>query len=168
LKLNKNDIVERLTALSPRERLLFAGGVIIIVVYSLYLIIVAPIAAEKVLLTQKINAQQQAFQHIKKISAEVASLRKNNLNTIDNMDVQSLMTVVDSSSKQLEVKPAIKRMIPDGADKVTLWLENIAFDTLTYWLVVLETKHAITVNQISINREPSSDGTVSAKVLLSN
>jgi general secretion pathway protein M len=76
------------------------------------------------------------------------------------------MAVVDASSQQLEVKPAIKRMIPDGADKVTLWLENIAFDKLTDWLAVLETKHAITVSQVSINREQTQVGTVSAKLLL--
>jgi len=168
LKLEKNDILQRLAELSPRERLLSAGGVIITLFYGLYLLIVAPIASEKYQLEQKINAQQQVYQHIKKISAEVAELRKNKQDTVDSVDEQSLMTVVDASSNQLEVKPAIKRMIPDGADKVTLWLENIAFDKLTYWLAVLETKHAITVNQISVNREQTNIGTVNAKLLLSN
>lgn len=168
LKLEKNDILRRLAELSPRERLLSAGGVVVIVFYGLYLLIYAPIAADKIQLEQKINVQQQAYQHIKKISAEVAALRKNTQDTPNSVDVQSLMAVVDTSSNQLEVKPAIKRMIPDGADKVTLWLENIAFDKLTYWLAVLETKHAITVNQISINREQTNMGTVNAKLLLSN
>jgi len=168
LKLEKNDILRRLAELSPREQLLSAGSVVVIVFYGLYLLIVAPIAEEKILLEQKINAQQQAYQHIKKISTEVAALRKNKPDTVDSVDEQSLMAVVDTSSNQLEVKPAIKRMIPDGADKVTLWLENIAFDKLTYWLAVLETKHAITVNQISINREQTNMGTVNVKLLLSN
>jgi len=51
---------------------------------------------------------------------------------------------------------------------VTLWLENIAFDKLTNWLAVLETKHAITVDQISVNSEQTNKGTVTAKLLLSN
>ncbi len=168
LKLEKNDILQRLAELSPRERLLSAGGVIVILFYGLYLLIYAPVAAEKILLEQKINAQQQAYQHIKKISAEVVELRKNRQATVNSMDAQSLMAVVDASSNQLEIKPAVKRIIPDGTDKVTLWLEKIAFDKLTYWLAVLETKHAITVNQISINREQSNTGTVNAKLLLSD
>jgi general secretion pathway protein M len=167
LKLEKNDILRRLAELSPRERLLSAGGVIAILFYGLYLLIYAPVAAEKNLLEQKINAQQQAYQHIKKISAEVAGLRKNRQNTVNNPDVQSLMAVVDVSSNQLEIKPAIKRVIPDGADKVTLWLEKIAFDKLAYWLAVLETKQAIKITQISISREQTDTGTVNAKLLLS-
>lgn len=168
LKLEKNDILQRLAELSPREKLLSACSVVAIVFYSLYLLIYAPIAMEKTQLEQKINAQQQTYRHIKKISVEVAALRKNKQDTIKSGEEQSLMAVVDESSNQLEVKPAIKRMIPDGADKVTLWLENVAFYKLSYWLAVLETKHAITVNQISINREQTNTGTVNAKLLLSN
>ena len=168
MKLNKNDIQQRLAALSPRERLLSVGVVVFIVFYGLYQLIIAPIAAEKILLEQKINAQQQSYQTIKKISVEVAGLRKNQQDTVKSEEGQSLMAAIDASSNQLEIKPAIKRMIPDGADKVTLWLENIAFDKLTNWLAVLETKHAITVDQISVNREQTNKGTVTAKLLLSN
>jgi len=168
LKLNKNDILQRLAALSPRERLLSVGVVVFIVFCGLYQLVIAPIAAEKILLEQKINAQQQSYQTIKKISVEVAGLRKNQQDTVKSEEGQSLMAAIDASSNQLEIKPAIKRMIPDGADKVTLWLENIAFDKLTNWLAVLETKHAITVDQISVNREQTNKGAVTAKLLLSN
>lgn len=168
LKFEKNDVLQRLRELSPRERLLSAGAVILILCYGLYALLYAPIAADKILLEQKINAQQQAYQHIKKISAEVTELRKNGQGPATNRDVQSLMAVVDESSLQLEVKPAIKRLIPDGTDKVTLWLEKVAFDKLAYWLAVLETKHAITVNQISLTHEPADAGTVNARLILSN
>jgi general secretion pathway protein M len=167
LKLGKNDILHRLAGLSRRERLLSAGTVVGIVFYGFYLLIYAPIAAEKLLLAQKINVQQLAFQQLKKISAEAVALRKNNPDTVGNKNAQSLMAVIDSSSKQLEVKPAIKRMMPDGIAKVTLWLEGIAFDQLIYWLSVLETKHAITVDQIGISREQTKNGSVNAKLLLS-
>lgn len=168
MKLNKNDILQRLAALSPRERLLSVGVVVFIVFYGLYQLIIAPIAAETILLDQKINVQQQVYQAIKKTSVEVAGLRKKQQNIVKSVDGHSLMAVLDASSNELEIKPAIKRMIPEGDDKVTLWLENIAFDKLTNWLAVLETKHAITVDQISINREQTNKGAVTAKLLLSN
>ena len=169
MKLNKNEFLQRLEALSPRERLLSAGVIVFIVFYALYQLIIAPIAAEKILLEQKINAQQKIYHAIKKTSLEVATLRKNQQDTVvDSVDGQSIMTIIDASSNELDIKPAIKRMIPEGADKVTLWLENIAFDKLTLWLAMLETKHAITVDQISINREQTNKGTVTAKLLLSH
>jgi general secretion pathway protein M len=168
LKLDKIDLLQRLAELSPRERLLSAGGVMATLFYGLYLLIYAPIAEESIQLEQKINAQQQIFQHLKKISMEVAGLRKSTQDNVISTDKQSLMAVVDASSTQLEVKSAIKRMVPDGADHATLWLENISFDKLTYWLAVLETKHAIMVNQISISAQQNTMGTVNAKLLLSH
>ena len=166
LKLEKNDMRQRLAALSPRERYLAVGGLVAIVSYGLYGLIYTPIAEEKIVLSQKIIAQQQALLQIKKISVEVAALRLNKLETVINEDQPSLMAVVDTSSAEMDIKPAIKRMIPDGADKATLWLEKISFDKLTDWLSVLETKQGITVEQISINREQGNDGRVNAKLLI--
>ncbi len=166
MKLGKNEILQRFSALSPRERLLSAGTIAGIVFYSLYLFIYEPIASEKILLEQKINVQQQTYQQLKKISAEVNALRINNPNPIGDNDAQSVMAVIDASSKQLEISQATKRIIPDGTDKVTLWLENIAFDKLILWLAVLETKHAIKVDQIGVNNEQTKSGVVNAKLLL--
>jgi general secretion pathway protein M len=166
LKLEKNDILRRLAEFSPRERFMAVGGVLVVLFYGLYLVVYAPIAAEKALLEQKINAQQLAYQQIQKISLEVAALRQNKPASEIVTDDQSVMTVIDASSNQMEVKPGIKRMIPEGADKVTLWLENIAFDKLINWLAILETKHAITVEQISINRQQANKAVVNAKILL--
>ncbi len=161
-------MLQRLAALSPRERYLAVGGLVAIVFYGLYGLVYEPIAEEKIVLGKKIAAQQQAFLQIKKTSVEVAALRLNKLDTVINESQPSLMAAVDTSSAQMDIKPAIKRMIPDGADKATLWLEKIAFDKLTVWLSVLETKQGITVEQISIHREPANDGTVNAKLLLKN
>jgi general secretion pathway protein M len=168
MKLNKNDLLQRLQELSPRERVLSVATLIIIVFYALYLLIVAPIATDKVLLEQKIKAQQQAFQYLKKISVEVTELRKSQQSSPLEQEGQSLMSVVDASSAQLQIKPAIKRVIPEGVDNVTVWLENANFDQLSVWLVALETKHGIKVSQISITREPVNKGQVSAKIVLSN
>jgi general secretion pathway protein M len=169
LKLNKNEFLQRLETLSPRERILSIGVIVFIIFYALYQLVISPIAAEKILLEQKMNAQQRIYQSIKKTSLEVAELRKNQQDTaVDSIEGQSIITVIDASSHELDIKSAIKRMIPEGADKVTLWLENIAFDKLTLWLAVLETKHSITVEQISISREQTNKGTVTAKLLLSH
>lgn len=167
MKLNKNDLLQRIQELSPRERILSVATLIIIVFYTLYLLIVAPIATDKVLLAQKIKAQQHAFQYLKKISAEVTELRKSQQSSPLEQEGQSLMSVVDASSAQLQIKPAIKRVIPEGVDNVTVWLEKAGFDQLSVWLAVLETKHGITVSQLSITREPLNKGWVSAKIVLS-
>ena len=168
MKLEKSDLLRRFERLSPRERLWSISCIIFIIFYGLYMLVYAPITEETVLIEQKISAHQLIYQHIKKISTEVASLRQNAQIMPNAGGEQSLMAVLDASSQQMEIKPGIKRMIPEGTDKVTLWLENISFDKLSQWLAVLETKHAITVTQVNINREANKLGSVNAKLLLSN
>ena len=77
------------------------------------------------------------------------------------------MAIIDASSIQMAIKPMITRVNPNGADKVTLWLENSSFDQFIDWLSVLETKHGITVNEISISLDEANVSRVTVKVLLS-
>jgi general secretion pathway protein M len=166
LKFGKNEIQQRFSALSPREQILSAGTIAGIVFYSLYLLIYEPMASEKIFLEQKINVLHQTHQQLKMISEEVNVLRTSHSNPIVDSNAQSVMAVIDATSKQLEISQATKRIIPDGADSVTLWLENIAFDKLILWLAVLETKHAIRIDQISIENQKTKSGIVNAKLLL--
>jgi general secretion pathway protein M len=168
LKLEKNEILQRFSGLSPRERILSVGTLVGTMFYGFYLLIYEPLSAEKILLEQKIYAQQQIYRQLKKINAEANDLRKNNPTPFGTNATQSLMAAIDASGKQLEISHGIKRMTPDGANKVTLWLENIAFDKLILWLAVLESKHAIKVDQVSIVREQTKSGLVNVKLLLAN
>jgi len=166
LKFGKNEVLQRFLELSPRERFLSAGTIAGIVFYCFYLIIYKPIASENILLEQKINAQHQTYQQLKIISAEVNVLRTNNSIPIGDDGTQSVMAVIDTSSKQFEISQATKRIIPEGTNKVTLWLENIAFNKLILWLAELETKHSIKVDQTSVINQKTKSGMVNAKLFL--
>jgi len=168
MKLNKNDLVQRLEALSLRERLLSAGTVLFIIFYGFYLLIYVPIANEEILFDQKIAAQKLAYQHLKQLSKEVAELQKNQIKVVKSQEGQSLMNIIDSSSIQLQIKPTIKRVVPDDASKVTLWLENTSFDQFIDWLIALESKHGITVSQLKLTSDQQEIGRVSIRVQLSN
>ena len=101
MKLNKNEILLKLSELSPRERLLSVVIVVVVVIYSGYLLVFAPIATDNMLLEQKIKSQQQALQYLKKISVEVAELRKNHPGIVKGQDGESLMAIIDASSIQI-------------------------------------------------------------------
>ncbi|MFA5984151.1 MAG: type II secretion system protein M [Methylococcaceae bacterium] len=170
MKLNKNELIQRWEQLSARERLMVVGAGLALLFYSFYLILYAPIASETQILAQKIDAQQRIYLQLQNIAQQVLELRQSAVDPNGAIETspQSLMAIVDNSSTQMALKPTIKRVIPDGVDEVTLWLENIAFDTLSHWLAILETKHGIHVNQISINSDGKQIGIVNAKVLLAS
>lgn len=154
--------------MSPRERFLSVLATVVVLFYSAYLFVVAPILADNIVLEQKIKAQQQAYQYLNNISTEVERLRNQQPKMDDNLQGQSLMAIIDASSSEKDMKSCIKRMIPDEADTVSLWLENCSFDRFIEWVAVLEAEHSITVNQISVEAEQVNKDKVSIKVMLSH
>lgn len=166
MKLEKNDILKHWQVLSQRERLMALAGVVLISLYGLYLLIIQPLTAESLLLQQKIDAQAQAYRHLQQISAEVLALRQQgiSLSTDSAQSDQSPMAVIDSSSQSLEIKPAIKRVQPDGADNATVWLEQVSFDKLIDWLAMLEANHGLQVTGIDIENPAIGKGDVNVKL----
>ena len=155
-----------LERLSLRERVMLAGGITVLLASALYAFTYMPIVEEQQRLMLGIEAQQQLKTYLQSISSEVEQLRQNTIASPEIDTSQSQMSVIDSSSEQSGVKPAIKRLVPEGQDKVTLWLEKCDFDKLIYWLAVLDKQHAIHVKQINISRDQVDAGLVSGKVLL--
>ena len=154
--------------MSPRERFLSVLAMVVVLFYGVYLFVVAPILADNIVLEQKIKAQQQAYQYLNNISTEVIRLR-NQQPKMDNDEQRlSLMAIIDASSAEKDMKPFIKRMIPDETDTVTLWLENCSFDRFIEWMAVLEAEQGISVNQISVEAEQVNKDKVSIKVMLSH
>ena len=168
MKLNINNYLKQFAGLSPRERFLSVLAMVVVLFYGVYLFVVAPILADNIVLEQKIKAQQQAYQYLNTISTEVERLRSQQPKMDDNLQGQSLMAIIDASSLEKDMKSCIKRMIPDEANTVTLWLENCSFDRFIEWIAVLEAEHGITVNQISVEAEQVNKDKVSSKVILSH
>ncbi|AMK78337.1 general secretion pathway protein M [Methylomonas methanica] len=148
--------------------MLALGGLLVVLVYGAYLLFYQPIAEQSRLLTQKIQAQRQIYNYLQQVGNEAAVLRQQATVDvpIEGADKQSPMAVVDFSSQQLDIKPAIKHLSPEGEDKVSVWLEHLSFDKLMSWLAILETRHRLQVLQIDIEKPNDAEGMVNAKVLL--
>ncbi|MDO9104731.1 MAG: type II secretion system protein GspM [Methylovulum sp.] len=160
-------MINKLQQLSLRERMLLVGGVAVLLVSGLYAFAYMPIIEGQQRLSAAIATQQELTNLLQTISAEAAGLQGNKQEPAgDNSSQPSLMGLIDASSAPSGIKPAIQRLIPEGQDKVTLWLEHGEFDTLIGWLAMLDKQHAVTVQQIAISREPGDAGLVSGKLLL--
>lgn len=58
---------------------------------------------------------------------------------------ESLLSLVDSTAKSGQLGTALKRVQPDGEQKVRVWLEAASFDDVVRWLTALETRHGVHV-----------------------
>lgn len=157
-----------LLQLSLRERILLIGGLSVLFMSGLYAFTYLPLIEEQQRLNTAIDAQRQLKIYLQGIGAEAAALQVNTAEATEIADTaQSLIGIIDTGSEQAGIKAAVKRLIPEGPDKVTLWLEQCNSDQLLAWLVKLDKEHAITVQQITVSREQANAGLVSGKLLLS-
>ena len=66
---------------------------------------------------------------------------------------KSLLALVDETAKQSRLGQAMKRVEPEGQDKVRIQLDDALFDDMTQWLEKLETSYNIRVERISIDKQ---------------
>jgi len=141
--------------LKPRERMfiMIGGGFFLILV--LYLAVLEPLIIKVDELTVKVDKQKTLVKSLKSMSKEVALLRQNTGGAvISKRQGQSLLVLVDRTSKREKLAKSITRIEPDGTARVRVWLEKAAFDDLIKWLSVLESKYNILVETAVVDKTP--------------
>jgi general secretion pathway protein M len=68
----------------------------------------------------------------------------------------SLLSVVDKTSSQKGLKNAIKRLTPEGNDKVRISLENAEFDKVIAWLAQLAKEYRLHVESLTLHPNESA------------
>lgn len=150
--------------LQPLERIYVIGGGIAMVVFLLYLMVWMPLG-NKVKTSRETVAQQR--QDVEWMRAAGEQVRKLGLNRpANNINRnRSLLAVVDQDIQAAQLKGALQRMEPDGAQSVKIWISKGSFDALIGMLGKLETTQGISVKSLSIN-PTDTQGLVDARVTL--
>src|SRR5690606_18575810 len=78
---------------------------------------------------------------------------------------QSLVALVDRTSRAYGVAGSLGRQTPDGANAIRVEFRGAAFDDLLGWLVELEREHGVTVVQSPVTGTRDA-GRVNGSVLL--
>ena len=76
---------------------------------------------------------------------------------------QTLLSVISTTAQRLSIKP--NRLQPEGNDTVSVWFDQVAFNTLVKLLSELDSRHGVTVKQITIDREDTA-GMVRTRIVL--
>ena len=153
---------EYLDRLSERDRLLLmlaAAAVIILLVFAGW----HSFASRVDRMHDVLSSRQATLAYMKQAAQQVRQLRGNA--PVHSSTGQSLMALLDSTARQSGLHDAVKRVDPDGQDKVRLRLEQAGFDDMLRWLESLNRSYGITVENITIDRLDSI-GLVNARLTL--
>jgi general secretion pathway protein M len=150
--------------LSTRERGLVLGGTALTLVLLLYLLVWEPFRTSGRRLRQSVAEQRadlawmrQAAQEIKRLNGVGAAQPTG--------DDRSLLTLVDQTARAAGLGGAMKRIAPQGDDKLSVQLDAVEFDQLVPWLGALEHDHRLTIVSLSVDRT-DTPGLVNTRVVL--
>lgn len=153
------------TGLQPRERLLLIGGSAVLVLLLFYTMMWEPLSGSVRRLRANIAQQESLLSWIQDAAQDVKALRGTSRRPAKLKPGQSLFSLIDSTAKSSRLGDALKRVKPDGENKVSVWLEEAAFDDVMRWLENLQRSYGIEIKSITIDRKDIV-GKVDAKAVL--
>lgn len=150
--------------LSARERLLVIGGLGLTLALLGYVLVWEPFRTSHRQLQQRVAEQRADLIWMRQAAREVKRL-SGNAGTSPTRDGRSLLTLVDQTARAAGLASALKRVAPQGEDKLSAQLDGVEFDKLIPWLGMLEHDHRIAIVNLSIDRA-NATGLVNARVIL--
>ena len=138
-------------SLSTRERALVAGGAAATLALLLYALVWEPFQAGGRRLRQSVAEQRASLAWMRQAAQEVKRLNGAGAAQAAGDD-RSLLTLVDQTARAAGLGPALKRIAPQGDDKLSAQLDAVEFDKLVPWLGALEHEHRMTIVSLSVDR----------------
>ena len=152
--------------LSERERWLTGGGGALTLLVLGYALLWQPFRTHMVTLRQTVAAQRQDFAWMRQAAAEVKRLSASPAASMAHQNnPHSLLTLVDQTARTVGLGPVMKRIEPQGDDKLRVQFERVDFNQLIHWLGSLEQEYGVTIASVTLDRQ-SEAGRVDARLVL--
>ncbi|TDJ46318.1 MAG: type II secretion system protein M [Gammaproteobacteria bacterium] len=136
--------------LAPRERLLvsIAGGLLI---FALIVMLgVRPIMSRGERSHQLVVDKRALLTELQQVAARLGP-QSGDAQPAPGGASQSLVLVVDRTTRSSGLAQYLKRNQPDGNTRIRLRFENAPFDTLITWLGDLQSQHGMSVSTANID-----------------
>lgn len=153
--------------LNERERWMVTAGAALTLLLLVYALVWQPFQNRLKGLRQAVAQQtadlawmQQAAQEIKRLEQASSGAEKTS-----GSDRRSLLTLVDQTAKSAGLGSAVKRVEPQGEDKLRVQLEQVGFDKMIVWLGTLRQQHGVVATNVTVDRQGDS-GEVNARLIL--
>ena len=152
-------------SLAPRERLIVAAGAGVLLVLVLWLGVWEPLAQRTQQLEQSVTVQEETLAWMQQAAAEIEQLRRSGGPAATGLQGRSLLAVVDQATRAAGLSGGLKRIEPEGADRVRVQFERIAFDDFMRWLDGLQRQYGVFTQSITVERE-EAPGRVNIRLTL--
>jgi general secretion pathway protein M len=150
--------------LAPRDqRTLLIGGLLLAVLLP-YWLAWLPLVERGERLTEMVTQQREDLAWMETAAQQLRELRGSAAAPLASGG-GSLLGRVDVAVREAGLSGTVRRVQPEGDDRVQVWLEGIGFDAMLGWLTVLQRDHGVRVDSLAVDRR-AEPGMVDGRVLL--
>lgn len=150
--------------LEPRERLVVAGGAVVVALLLVWGLVLSPIYGASAATAQRVDEKRATLAFLRNAAAELAGAPALAAAGPD-MSGQSLVVVVDRSARSAGLGAALTRNQPVGEDGIRVRLDNAAFNALATWLGTLNSSAGLAIETGTFERA-AEEGRVNATLIL--
>jgi general secretion pathway protein M len=155
---------EWLDKLAPRERVLVLAAAAFAVFALVYALGLQPLDGARTRAAAEVEERRGLLRDIEQVARRFGPQGPGAAPAVAGSG-ESLVVVVDRSTRERGLGAYLKRNQPEGANGIRLRLENAPFDDLTGWLADLQARHGLTA--ISVSFDPSGEpGRVNSNLVL--
>lgn len=152
-------------SLARRERRALLLAAAVLSMGLIYVAVVEPLPTRLDQSRSRLHAQQTLLEWMQKASKEAEHLRGSAAARPLRAADQSVLAVIDRTTRRAGLKDSVKRLVPETEDTVRVWMEGASFDRLIAWLAGLSEQYGIENTNIAVNRE-DEPGLVRANMTL--
>ncbi|MGB5472198.1 MAG: type II secretion system protein M [Gammaproteobacteria bacterium] len=154
-----------LESLAPRERLMVMAAAALVALLIVYAVIWSPLRGGYLELRDNVAGQRDTAVWMQESAQLLAQLKGSGAGG-QGLRGQSLLSLADSTARAGGLASALKRVEPEGANSVRVWLENASFDQLIQWLGSLAERYGVNADTVSMERVGDAAGRVNARLTL--
>lgn len=145
----KTQLQERLDALAPRERWLVLAAAALAVFALVVMLVIRPVYGARARVAERL-AEQQALLHDVEQFAQRFGPQVPGATPAAGSG-ESIVVLVDRSTRERGLGGYLKRNQPEGPDGVRLRMENVPFDDFLGWLADLQDRHGLAAASASFD-----------------
>lgn len=143
--------------LALRERRALIIGMVALGIMIGYFMFIEPLVTARALLENIVSAQKNTLRWMNEAAAEVQQLRHDVGNSPIKTHRQSLLSLIDKSTRNGELDKINKRIEPRGEQEVQVRFKTVSFTVLMRWLGQLYNQYQVQVNIISLENQSVPD-----------
>lgn len=152
--------------LAPRERVMVAVAAVVVAIAIFYYGLWHPLDGALANARDQVTAESNQARWMLGVRDEAQLLRSSSHHSEPKGQGESLLTIVDATSRTNNLGDAVRHIQPRDNDQARVTLDKANFNRMLFWLRSLDRDYGVIATEVTISRAEDAPGRVKARLTL--